>query len=351
MGGQPNRISDEGVAALARVLESNTTLVTLNLNKNQVTSAGARALGRALAANRSLRVLELRANYAIGDDGVVSLLDAMTTQGSNGTLAVLDFVGCGLGVVGLQRLVRHVESHPGMLNVHLGGWRQRQTDGASGNAADQAARRIQKQLKHNRENLDTEQFDGVHGRPGVGDERIATWLDDIRSIYRAPKRERDDADADVDVQRQPKRDDNDKKDKKNKKTRTRTPVEGMKAKGGSAPDAVTGASTVKPGNSGLKLSVASCLRTRLLNQMRHNRDLAARLTALATYEEAGEEVEVDRNDSSSLVAVERRSESEAFAWAQDLSADRLRAALHQEMGQGKRLEDLLLHRRAVVTGL
>ncbi len=318
MGGRPNRIGDAGVAALARMLATNRTLVALNLNKNQVTRVGAGALGRALASNRSLRVLELRANYQLGDDGVVDLLDAMAT---NDTLAALDLVGCQVGLVGLRRLLRHVETHPNLVSVHLGGWKTRRTDenddgGDEGNVEDDGsahdvARRVMEQVKANRDR---------HGDPAqrlfnsvgrcYGGKRVETWLDDIRSIYRVPKTDHTDADADV----QPKP--TAKKEVKRVRTKVNNNIKSKGTTTTTTTDTTPAGATVKPG---LRLSVESCLRTRLLNQLRHNQELAARLA-----------VEEDKNDITGSDA--------SFAWAKALPGEGLRAALQQAMAQGKRLK-------------
>lgn len=324
MGGRPNRIGDAGVAALARMLATNRTLVALNLNKNQVTRVGARALGRALASNRSLRVLELRANYQLGDDGVVDLLDAMAT---NDTLAALDLVGCQVGLVGLRRLLRHVETHPSLISVHLGGWKTRQADDDDGGdesneddgSAHDVARRVMEQVKANRDRHghSAQQLFNSVGRC-YGGKRVETWLDDIRSIYRVPKTDHTDGDADAQPKPTAKKEVKKKKVwakvNNNSKPKATTPSTTTDT----TPAGAAGAAgaTVKPG---LRLSVESCLRTRLLNQLRHNQQLAARLA-----------VEEDKNDITGSDA--------SFAWAKALPGDGLRAALQQAMVQGKRLE-------------
>lgn len=51
---------DEGVDALARALEVDSTLVALDLRNNDIGPEGAKALARALSRNQTLRRLDLR---------------------------------------------------------------------------------------------------------------------------------------------------------------------------------------------------------------------------------------------------------------------------------------------------
>ncbi|KAL0209209.1 hypothetical protein P9112_011796 [Eukaryota sp. TZLM1-RC] len=57
-----NNITSEGASALARALERNSTLTTLNLISSNITSKGARALARALERNSTLTTLYLGRN-------------------------------------------------------------------------------------------------------------------------------------------------------------------------------------------------------------------------------------------------------------------------------------------------
>ncbi|KAL0225880.1 hypothetical protein P9112_013204 [Eukaryota sp. TZLM1-RC] len=55
-------ITDEGASALARALESNSSLTTLYLGDSNITSEGASALARALESNSTLTRLYLQRN-------------------------------------------------------------------------------------------------------------------------------------------------------------------------------------------------------------------------------------------------------------------------------------------------
>ena len=46
------KIGDRGVQALAEVLESESTLINLNLSKNNISDVGGQALGKALETNQ-----------------------------------------------------------------------------------------------------------------------------------------------------------------------------------------------------------------------------------------------------------------------------------------------------------
>lgn len=80
---------DEGVDAIARALEVDATLVSLDLRNNNVGPEGAKALARALRRNRTLRRLDLRWNE-IGGAGVLAFREAL--QG-NHTLLTLELMG------------------------------------------------------------------------------------------------------------------------------------------------------------------------------------------------------------------------------------------------------------------
>ena len=62
-------IGDDGAAALAEALCSNTSLTTLDLSRCGIGDAGAAALAEALRSNTSLTVLYLEANRGIDEQG------------------------------------------------------------------------------------------------------------------------------------------------------------------------------------------------------------------------------------------------------------------------------------------
>lgn len=80
-------IGDEGVEHVSTLLESNTSLKTLNLNGNtKITVAGWKRLGKALKKNTTLHTLTLDFNK-IGDDGMAGLVSGLK---DNQTLKVLE---------------------------------------------------------------------------------------------------------------------------------------------------------------------------------------------------------------------------------------------------------------------
>ncbi|KAL0225911.1 hypothetical protein P9112_013235 [Eukaryota sp. TZLM1-RC] len=80
-----NNITDEGASALALALENNSTLTELHLWSNNITSEGASALARALESNSTLTTLHLRYNN-ITSEGASALARALE---SNSTLTIL----------------------------------------------------------------------------------------------------------------------------------------------------------------------------------------------------------------------------------------------------------------------
>lgn len=87
-------ISDEGAQYLAKMLDSNTTLLELLISENQIGDNGVKTLANSLMHNnRSLQVLNLSANQNIGDESINSLTNMMK---SNSTLKKLDLRHTGL---------------------------------------------------------------------------------------------------------------------------------------------------------------------------------------------------------------------------------------------------------------
>ena len=75
----PGVIDDAAAAALAAVLEANTTLTNLDLQGNNIGPAGAESLATALKTNRTLTNLDLFGNN-IGPTGAESLATALKTN-------------------------------------------------------------------------------------------------------------------------------------------------------------------------------------------------------------------------------------------------------------------------------
>ena len=86
-------ITDSGIAEVSYLLESNSTLHTLNLNGNRkITTAGWARLGQALAKNNSLRNLSLDF-CPLGDNGLEALVKGLR---SNKCLRSLELESTGL---------------------------------------------------------------------------------------------------------------------------------------------------------------------------------------------------------------------------------------------------------------
>src|SRR6185312_16010715 len=78
---QHNQIGAAGATALAKALESNSSLTSLNLYGNQIGGTGATALAKALESNSSLTSLNLQHNQ-IGGTGATSLAKALESNSS-----------------------------------------------------------------------------------------------------------------------------------------------------------------------------------------------------------------------------------------------------------------------------
>jgi Ran GTPase-activating protein (RanGAP) involved in mRNA processing and transport len=81
-----NKITDVGVAAIAKAVAKHPRIEVLNLVRNEVGDAGALALGEALKENESLKELLLNYNK-IGTAGIKAIGDAL--DGGNASLVRL----------------------------------------------------------------------------------------------------------------------------------------------------------------------------------------------------------------------------------------------------------------------
>ena len=95
------KIGDTEVIKIAKALEINNTLTTLNLPQNNISNIGATALAKALKINNTLTTLNLQQND-IGDEGVFALAEALKT---NNTLTTLNLQQNDIGNEGVNRLV------------------------------------------------------------------------------------------------------------------------------------------------------------------------------------------------------------------------------------------------------
>src|SRR3990167_6781853 len=98
-------IGDEGAKALAKALQTNTSLTRLNLNLNNISDEGAKALANALQTNTSLTTLDLRWND-IGAEGVTALANALKT---NSSLTRLDLGNNRIGAESVTALANALQ--------------------------------------------------------------------------------------------------------------------------------------------------------------------------------------------------------------------------------------------------
>ncbi|KAL0205995.1 hypothetical protein P9112_001302 [Eukaryota sp. TZLM1-RC] len=110
-----NNITNKGASALARALESNCTLTTLYLQEDNITDEGASALARALESNSTLTTLDLECNN-ITDEGAIALARALE---SNCTLTKLNLGGINITDEGASALARALESNCTLTTLNL----------------------------------------------------------------------------------------------------------------------------------------------------------------------------------------------------------------------------------------
>ncbi|KAL0208434.1 hypothetical protein P9112_011021 [Eukaryota sp. TZLM1-RC] len=112
---QSNNIANDGASALARALGSNSTLTTLDLQSNNIANDGASALARALERNSTLTTLDLQSNN-IANDGASALARALE---SNSTLTTLDLQSNNIANDGASALARALESNSTLTTLDL----------------------------------------------------------------------------------------------------------------------------------------------------------------------------------------------------------------------------------------
>ena len=108
-------IGDEGAKALAKALQTNTSLTRLNLNLNNISDEGAKALANALQTNTSLTTLDLRWND-IGAEGVTALANALKT---NSSLTRLDLGNNRIGDEGATALANALQTNTSLTTLDL----------------------------------------------------------------------------------------------------------------------------------------------------------------------------------------------------------------------------------------
>jgi hypothetical protein len=111
-----NSFGDDGVVALANMLEVNRSLTELHLFGNRVTSVGAEHLSQALTVNDRLQSLILSLNR-IGDRGAAALARALTV---NSTLANLWFPSNSIGQEGMEAFAEHLPRMNGLESLNVG---------------------------------------------------------------------------------------------------------------------------------------------------------------------------------------------------------------------------------------
>jgi len=104
---EDNAICDVGATALAQGLTHNVALEKLDLHNNGIGPAGAKALGRALAANASLKTLMLTFNQ-VADDGAYHLAESLK---SNSALETLSLASNDIGPDGADWLSFALETN------------------------------------------------------------------------------------------------------------------------------------------------------------------------------------------------------------------------------------------------
>ncbi len=109
-------VSDGTGRAIARALEVNTTLMTLDISLNKIREEGARAIGEALKENTTLTELSLSDNF-IGSAGVVSIAEALK---ENSTLTTLDLWNNGVGDIGFHFLAGALEVNTALTCLNIG---------------------------------------------------------------------------------------------------------------------------------------------------------------------------------------------------------------------------------------
>ena len=112
------RFDDDGMARLSEVLQSNTSITSLQLSKNKIGDKGIGALADALHQNFDVERVDLSGNN-IGDKGAAAL--AYCLQHHNLSVISLDLRKNGIGDDGAAALLAAASSNPTIHSINLEG--------------------------------------------------------------------------------------------------------------------------------------------------------------------------------------------------------------------------------------
>ncbi|RUS28514.1 hypothetical protein BC938DRAFT_481797, partial [Jimgerdemannia flammicorona] len=102
-----NNIGEDGAKAVAKVIETNTTLTRLDMSSNLIWKEGAMAIAKALEINNTLIQLNLGSNN-IGNEGAKAVAKALK---SNKTLISLDLPSNNIGEEGAKAIAKAIETN------------------------------------------------------------------------------------------------------------------------------------------------------------------------------------------------------------------------------------------------
>jgi hypothetical protein len=111
-----SNLPEDGLLALAEVLNTNTELTSLSLRHNSISDNGVRALADALKINTALTVLLLGFN-SIGNEGARALAGALEV---NSALTLLDLDSNAIGAEGASALAEALKANSALVVLTLG---------------------------------------------------------------------------------------------------------------------------------------------------------------------------------------------------------------------------------------
>jgi len=111
-----SNLPEDGLLALAEVLNTNTELTSLSLRHNSMSDNGVRALADALKINTALTVLLLGFN-SIGNEGARALAGALEV---NSALTLLDLDSNAIGAEGASALAEALKANSALVVLTLG---------------------------------------------------------------------------------------------------------------------------------------------------------------------------------------------------------------------------------------
>ena len=110
-----NDISDDGTVAFGECLKTNTTLIELDMSWNNITCKGASAIAEALKVNRVLQKLNIISND-ISDDGAVAFGECLKT---NTTLIELEISRNNITCKGAGAIAEAIEVNTTLLKLNI----------------------------------------------------------------------------------------------------------------------------------------------------------------------------------------------------------------------------------------